>query len=90
MLRNNAVAEFASTRRAARVGIIRNNNAHLTLSQGQACNERGEGVEGPTKWKVRLDMEGRVTGIAGISFPRIENYERQTGVKTNYLFTYEQ
>ena len=47
----------------------------ITLPQGQACNERGEGVEGPTKWKVRLDTEGRVTGIAGISFPRTEIYE---------------
>jgi hypothetical protein len=46
-----------------------------TLPRGQACNERGEGVEGPTKWKVRTDVDGRVTGIAGITFPRIENYE---------------
>ncbi len=43
-------------------------------SPGGARNKRGEEVTGPAIWKVRMDDEGRVTGIAGITFPRTEHY----------------
>ena len=39
-----------------------------------ARNERGEEVRGPAIWKVRMDDEGRVTGIAGVTFPRTEHH----------------
>ena len=37
-------------------------------------DERGDTVQGDPLWRVRVNMEGRVTGIAGITFPRTSNY----------------
>ena len=53
----------------------------IKTSREGARNERGDKVEGPVIWKVRMDDEGRITGIAGITFPRTEHYrsEMETG-----------
>ena len=37
-------------------------------------NERGEVTRGDPIWEVLIDTEGRVTGIAGVTFPPTKNY----------------
>ena len=38
-------------------------------------DERGDVVKGDPIWEVRVNKEGRVTGVAGITFPRTHNYQ---------------
>jgi hypothetical protein len=47
----------------------------VRVPPGRALNERGMATSGGPLWKVRIDSAGRVTGIAGVTFPRLENYK---------------